>query len=146
MILFALIVMAITGAVGSVLYHPTFRAIIISVFEGVFLVVALGVISLSNGIGGADFTETPRPRMVRQSTAIINFIACAVAGVGILAPFIPYLLSSALSTFMPSLGTTPSLDPYIATVMSAVIAIVLAAIFYRFALNNAREFLEKAQI
>jgi hypothetical protein len=146
MILFALIVMAITGAVGSVIYHPTFRAIIISVFEGVFLVVALGVISLSNGIGGADFTETPRPRMVRQSTAIINFIACAVAGAGILAPFIPYLLSSALSTFMPSLGTIPSLDPYIATVMSAVIAIVLAAIFYRFALNNAREFLEKAQI
>jgi hypothetical protein len=146
MVLFALIVLAITGVVGSVIYHPTFRVIIVSLFEGVFLVFALGAISLSNGIGGADFTETPRPRMVRQSTAIINVIACGVAAVGILSPFIPYVLSSALSTFMPSLGTLPFLDPYIATAVSAVIAVVLAAIFYRFALNNAREFLAKAQI
>jgi hypothetical protein len=145
-VLFSLVVLAITGAVGSVIYRPTFQVIIISLFEGVFLIFALGALSLSNGIGGADFTETPRPRMVRQSTAIINFVACTAAGVGILAPFIPYLLFSALSTFMPNLGTIPFLDPYIATAVSAVIAVVLAVVFYRFALKNAKEFLAKAQI
>ncbi len=145
-VLFSLIVLAITGTVGSVIYHPTARVVVIALVEGVFLICALGALSLSNGIRGADFTETPRPRMIRQSTAILNFVVCAAAGAGILAPFVPYLISSTLSTLMPSLGTLPFLDPYLATVVSAVIALVLTAIFYRFALKNAREFLSKAEI
>lgn len=145
-ILFALIVLAITSLIGAVIYQPTFKVTIIALLEGIFLVFALGTISLSNGIKGADFTETPRPRMIRQRTAILNFIVCGLAGLGVLSPFIPYVISTTLSAFMPSLGTFPYLDPYLATALSAVIATVIAVIFYRITLNTAREFLSKAQI
>jgi hypothetical protein len=145
-VLFSLIVLTITGAVGSVIYHPTTTIVIIASVEGIFLICALAALSLSNGISGADFTETPRPRMIRQSTAILNFVACSAAGAGILAPFVPYVLSSTLSSFMPSLGKLPFLNPYLATALSAVIALILTVIFYRFALKNAREFLKKAEI
>ena len=145
-VLFSLIVLVITGTVGSIIYHPTFRAITIASIEGVFLIFALGALSLLNGIRGADFTETPRPRMIRQGTAILNLIICSVAGAGILSPFIPYMIASTLSAFIPSLSTFPFLDPYIATVVSVVIAVVLTVIFYSLALNEAKEFLSKAQI
>jgi hypothetical protein len=145
-VMFSLIVLAITGAVGSVIYHPPANVVIIASVEGIFLLCALGALSLSNGINGADFTETPRPRMIRQSTAILNFVACSAVGAGILAPFIPYVLSSTLSSLMPSLGKLPFLNPYIATALSAFTALILTVIFYRFALKNAREFLKKAEI
>jgi hypothetical protein len=145
-ILFSLIVLAITGAVGSVIYHPPTNVVIIASVEGIFLFCALGALSLSNGISGADFTEIPRPRMIRQSTAILNFVACSAVGAGILAPFVPYVLSSTLSSLIPSLGKLTFLNPYIATALSAFTALILTVIFYRFALKNAREFLKKAEI
>jgi hypothetical protein len=144
-VLFSLIVLAVTATIGSIIYHPTFRAALIATVEGVFLIFALGAISLSNGIGGADFTETPRPRMIRQTTVYLNLAACFGAGVGILAPFIPYALSSALSAFMPGLSIPVFLDPYAATAISAVIAAVLTVIFYRVSLEKARELLRKAE-
>jgi hypothetical protein len=127
------------------LYQPSLRATIVACFEAVFLVFALGTISLSNGISGADFTETPRPRMIRQSASLINLIACLLAGIAILAPFIPYALSS-MSGLIPALLGGAFLDPFLALVVSAVVAIVLAAIFYRIALKNASELLRKAEI
>ena len=145
-IFFSLIVLAVTGVVGFVVYQPSLRAIIVACFEAVFLIFALGTIPLSNGISGADFTETPRPRLIRQSASLINLIACLLAGIAILAPFIPYVLSSMLSSFMPSLIGGAFLDPFLALVLSAVIAVVLAVIFYRVALKNARELLTKAEM
>jgi len=103
-VLFASIVLTITGTLGSLVFHPSPLAIIVASFEAVFLIFALGIISLTNGIVGADFTETPRPRMIRQSKAILNLIACALAGVAILAPFIPYFMSSTFSIIMPGLN------------------------------------------
>jgi hypothetical protein len=144
-VFFSLIVLAITGIVGFVIYQPSLRATIVACFEAVFLVFALGTISLSNGISGADFTETPRPRMIRQSASLINLIACLLAGIAILAPFIPYALSS-MSGLIPALLGGAFLDPFLALVVSAVVAIVLAAIFYRIALKNASELLRKAEI
>jgi hypothetical protein len=145
-VLFSLIVFAISGAIGSILYHPSIRTIIVGSFEGVFLVFALGALSLTNGIGGADFTETPRPRMIRQSTGIISIIECSAAAIGILAPFVPYLLFTGLSMFMPGFSLPLYLDPYVATVISGVIAVVLTVIFYRVSLNRAGELLKKAEI
>lgn len=145
-VLFSLIVFVITGAVGSLIYHPTFRAAIISVFEGIFLIFAIGAISLSNGIGGADFTETPRPRMIRQKTVYLNLGECALAGLAILAPFFPYVVSSTLAEFIPNLFDSWVLDPVLALVISAVIATVLTLIFYRVSLKNAMKLLKKAEI
>jgi len=145
-ILFALIVLAITGIFGFMVYHPSLRATIVAYCAAVLLVFAIGAISLSNGIRGADFTETPRPRMIHLSWSMINLCACLLAGVAILAPFFPYALSSMLSEIMPGLTGEALLDPLLAVVVSAIIAIILTVIFYRIALKNARELLIKAEI
>jgi hypothetical protein len=144
--LFSFIVLVITGVVGSVIYNLTLRAAIIAFFEGGFLIFAIGAISLSNGIGGADFTETPRRRMIRQKTVYLNLGECALAGLAVLAPFFPYVASSILSTFVPNLFDGWVLDPLLALVISAVIATVLTVIFYRISLKNARALLKRAEI
>jgi hypothetical protein len=145
-VLFSLAVLAITGIFGFFMFHPSSRATIVASSETVFLVFALGSISLSNGIRGADFTEAPRPRMIRQSWSLINLAACLLAGIAMLAPFLPYVLSSALSAFLPgATGLRALLDPYQALIVSAIIAIILAIIFYRVAIKNAEELLAKAE-
>jgi hypothetical protein len=145
-VFFSLIVLAVTGILGFVIYQPSLRYTIVACLEAVFLVFAIGTISLSNGISGADFTETPRPRMIRVSWSFINLVACLLAGAAILAPLFPYVLSSMLSGFMPDLFGGLILDPFLALVVSAVIAVVLTVVFYRIAINNARELLTKAEI
>jgi hypothetical protein len=146
-VFFSLMVLAITGIFGFLMYNPSLRATIVASFETVFLVFALGSVSLSNGIKGADFTETPRPRMIRTSWSLINLAACLLASIAMLAPFLPYVLSSTLSAFLPSsTGWGALLDPYQALVVSAIIATILTVIFYRVALKNAKELLTKAEV
>jgi hypothetical protein len=140
-VLFSLLVLAITGIFGILIYHPSLRATIVAFFEPVFLVFALGSISLSNGIKGADFSEAPRPRMIRVKWAIISLIGCLLAAIAVLAPFVPYMLS----TIVPNLFVA-FIDPYLATVVSGIIAAVITVIFYRVALKNAKELLTKAEV
>jgi len=141
MVLFSLLVLAITGSVGTVLYQPSLRATIIAFLEPAFLVFVVGTISLSNGIKGADFTEVPRPRMIRSKWAIVSLVTCGLAALAVLAPFVPY----ALSTVVPSLFSA-FIDPYLATAVSGVIAAVITIVFYRVAVNNAEELLSKAEV
>ncbi len=145
-VFFSIIVLAITGVVGFTIYNPSIRTTIVAYSEAVFLAIAIAAVSLSNGIKGADFTEIPRPRMIRVSWSLINLGFCLVAGIAILVPFLPYALSLVASEFFPSLVGIGILDPYLALLISAVIAVVLTAIFYRIAINNARELLAKAEI
>jgi hypothetical protein len=145
-IFFSVIVLAITGIFGFIVYHPSLRATVVAYCEAVFLIFALGAISLSNGIKGADFTETPRARMIHFSRSLINLGTCLLAGIAMLAPFFPYALSSMLSEIMPSLTVEVFLDPLLALVVSAVIAVIFTVIFYRIALKNASELLAKAEI
>jgi len=145
-VFFSLIVLAVTGIFGFAVYQPTLLYTIVACLEAVFLVFALGAISLSNGINGADFTETPRPRMIRVSWSFINLGACGAAGAAILAPLFPYMLSAMLSGVMPDFFDGAILDPLLALAVSAVIAVVLTIIFYRIAINNARKLLTKAEI
>ena len=145
-IFFSIIILAITGIFGFIVYRPSLRATIVAYCEGVFLILALGAISLLTGIKGADFTEVPRPRMIRLSWSLINLFACLLAGIAILAPFFPYVLSSIPLEFMPNLAGIALFDPLLAVLVSAVIAIILTVIFYRITLSNARELLAKAEI
>jgi hypothetical protein len=145
-IFFSVIVLAITGIFGFIIYQPSLRYTIVACLEAVFLVFALGAISLSNGIRGADFTEVPRARMIRLSWSFKNLGACSLAGVAMLAPFFPYALSSMLSEIVPGLTVEVFLDPLLALVVSAVIAVIVTVIFYRIALKNASELLAKAEI
>ena len=136
-VLFALIVFAITGTLGALLYRMSFRVMFVAAFEAIFLLFALGAVSLANGIKGADFNELPRPRMIRVEWSFINLIACFLTGVAILGPLFPYLLS----TIIPGIG---ALDPYVAVAVSGVIAAVLTLVFYRVAVKNAEELLRNA--
>lgn len=145
-VFFSLIVFTVSGAIGSIIYHPSLLTIIVASFEGVFLIFAIGALSLSNGIGGADFTETPRPRMIRQSTSLISLIECSALALGILAPFGPYLLASTIALFTPGFTLPVFLEPYAATAISGVIAAIVTVIFYRLSLNKAEELLRKAEI
>jgi len=137
-ILFALIVLGITGILGALLYQMSFRAVLIATLEGIFLAFALSAVSLSSGIKGADFNEVPRPRMIRVEWGFINLVACFLSGLAILGPLLPY----ALSSFIPGFG---GIDPYVAVSMSGVVAAVIAGVFYRVSVGNAKELLLKAE-
>ena len=137
-VLFGLIVVAITGTAGALLFSVSVRSIIVLALEAILLMFALAAISLSSGIKGADFNELPRPRMIRVEWGFINFFACALAGLAIIAPLIPYILSR----FIPGIGF---LDPLIAVVVSGVVAAVLTAVFYRVSVKYAEELLLKAE-
>jgi hypothetical protein len=143
--LFGIIILLVTGTLGTLIYHPSIRTTIVAFCEAVFLILALGAISLNIGFRGADFTEIPRPRMVRQSWALISLAACALAGLGIIAPLAPSVISSFVSSIMPGFQL-PSLDLYVATIISGIIAITMAAIFYRLTLDSAKDFLKKAEV
>jgi hypothetical protein len=140
-VFFSMLVSVITGAIGSAVFHPSLRAIIVAPLESFFLIFALGSISLSNGIRGADFTEVPRSRMIRPLWSLLNFVVCFLAALAILFPFLPYVLAS----IVPFLAV-PFLDIYQAVIISAIIAIVLTLIFYKIALINAKELLTRAEI
>jgi hypothetical protein len=139
-IFFSLAILAVSGTVGFIAFNPSLRTVLVALLESVFLVFTLGSISLSNGIKGADFTEVPRPRMIRPLQSFINLIVCFLVAIAILAPFVPYLLSS----FVPGLAQ-PFMDLYVAVVLSSIIAAVMTLIFYRISVKNAEELLRKAE-
>jgi hypothetical protein len=134
-----------TGLIGTIIYQPTTTKAIVFFLEAVFLIVSLGGLSLTIGFRGADFTEIPRPRMVRQYWALINMGAGALVALAILAPLIPNMLAYLINGAVPGFSI-PSLPPFIATAISGVIAVVIAVVFYKITLDSAKEFLRKAEI
>ena len=140
MLFFALIILPITSVVGFFVYHPTLHAMFTLIAESVFIVFAVGALSFANGIKGADFNEVPRPRMIRAEWSLINLLACAAAGLAILAPLIPNVLTAISGTQFTFLQL------YQAVIVSGVIAAVLTVIFYQVAVSNAKELLTKAQV
>ena len=140
-VLFALIVLAITGTAGTLLYHLSSRATVVALLETLFLIFALSAVSLSSGIKGADFNEVPRPRMIRVDWSFLNLILCAVTGLAVLAPLLFYVFAGVVAGFMPGF---PTIDPFVAVALSAVIAIAFTLVFYRVAVGYAEELLRKA--
>lgn len=137
-LLFSTLVIAVTGIVGVLVFHPSLRATIIAFTESFLLMFALSGISLTMGIKGPDFRELPRPRMLRPEWGLINVIVCFAAALAILSPFIPYVFTV--------VALVPTIDPYQSMAVSAVISIVITLIAYRIALRNARELLAKAEM
>jgi hypothetical protein len=140
MIFFALIILPITGTVGFFIYHPSTRTALTLVAEAVFLAFMVGALSLANGIKGADFNEVPRPRMIRAEWSIINLLTCAAAGLAVLAPLLPNVITDVTGIQFTFLAL------YQAVIISGVIAAVLTVIFYQVAVSNAKELLTKAQV
>jgi hypothetical protein len=140
----SLLVLLVTGIVGTVFYHPSIRVIITGLIEGFLLVIGLGSIALSIGFKGADFTVSRRTRMIRQRWALISLGVCGVAGLAILAPILPYVISEFLSSILAT-GPVSDLNLAISLGISAVIATVIAAIFYRVNINSAADLIRKAE-
>ena len=72
-------------------------------------------------------------------------IVCAIVGLAILAPLTPYGIQR---IFQSSLITTfflPDYYPYIALLISGVIAVVVTYMAHKIALNSAEELLRKAE-
>jgi len=140
-VFFSVLVLLVTGILGFVIYHPSFRVFFVVFVEALFLVFALGAVSLSIGIIGADFTEVPRPRMIRPLWSLVNLVLCLFVGVVILSPLLLYLFSSIFSG-----SAKPLYDLYFGVVVSGIVAVVFALVFYKLAVQNAKELLRKAEM
>ncbi|MDR2700130.1 MAG: hypothetical protein LBC12_04900 [Nitrososphaerota archaeon] len=145
-VLFGLIILAITGTIGTIVYKPAPTTIVIAFLEGLFLIVALGAISVNIGFRGADFVETPKPRMIRQSWMLISLVSCFLTALVILAPLVLYIVLPIISLLLGIPEASLSLNPLIATAISGIIATVIAILFYKFTLNTAKDFLRKAEV
>jgi hypothetical protein len=141
MLLFSFLVLPITSVIGYIIYHPSFNVIVTLVAESVFAAFALGTLSLANGIKGADFTEIPRPRMIRIDWSFINMGACFGAALALIAPLIPYLLF-----YTDVLGGTPIIGLFEGIVISGVVAVAMTVAFYVLAVNNAKTLIAKAEV
>jgi len=95
------------------------------------------------GIEGADFTEVPRPRMVRPLMSLVNMILCLVLASVIFSPLLLYAVTVG---YIPLPVPLPKIELSIAVFISAVISLIITFAFYKIALKNAEEFLIKAEI
>lgn len=144
LVLVCSIALIATGAVGVIFFQPTLNFIIVGFIEGFLLVLALGAIGLMFGFKGADFTVTRRPRMIRQEYSLLSFVVCTLAGLAIIAPLIPYALAPIIGSFIP----LPTFGPVVLAVclaISAAIAILFTAVFYKLDIDNAKELIRKAE-
>jgi hypothetical protein len=142
-IIFSFVVMLVCGVIGILVAHPSPDIAIALLIESFVLIFALGAVSLGAGIKGADFTEAPRPRMVRPLTVFVYMLLCLVLA---LAIFSPLLLHAVAMGYIPVPVTLPKISLTVAVSISAVVALVVAFVFYKIALKNAEEFLIKAEI
>jgi len=142
-IIFSCVVTLVCGVIGILVTCPPPDITVALLIESILLIFALGAVSLGAGIKGADFTEVPRPRMVRPLMSLVNMILCLVLASVI---FSPLLLHAVAMEYIPIPVPLPKIDLYVAVATSAVVAVAITFVFYRIALKSAREFLRKAEI
>jgi hypothetical protein len=142
-VIFSSIVMLVCGVIGILIARPSIDIAIVLLIESVLLIFALGAVSLIAGIKGADFTEVPRPRMVRPLTVVVYGLLCLLLA---LAIFSPLLLHAVTMGYIPVPVSLPKIDLYVAISISAVIAVVVTFVFYKIALNAAEKFLTEAEV
>jgi hypothetical protein len=140
-VMFSIIILIASSAVGVILYQPTLRKTVVLMLEAFFLVLALASVSLQVGFKGADFSATRRARMVRQEWSFIGLGVTAAAGAAVLAPVI-FLYGLALLYGI----SISSLNLAIGVAISAAISIAISAFFYRINVDSAQELLRKAEV
>ncbi len=147
LLMFATIVQIVAAIIGIVYFQPSLDVAIIAVAEGFFLMFALGSMGLTFGFKGADFTATRRARMIRQEWSLISLLACGFAGLAIIAPLVPYVISKFAASFLPfSFAPMDATMLVVLLVISGVIATAFAVVFYRINLKSADELIRKAEI
>jgi len=145
--LFSLAVTLVCFFTSVLLMSPSPWMAGIGLTEAILLVFSLGMVSLSFGIRGADFREFPRPRMIRPLWSFINVIVCFLLALVVIAPMIPFGLKIHFETTPITISISLSESYlYVTLPLSVVIASVVTYLFYRKAVENAEEFLLKAEI
>jgi hypothetical protein len=145
-VIFAIIVQIVATIVGILFFRPTLEITVIVVLEGFFLIFALASLGLTFGFKGADFTASRRQRMIRQEWALISMVACALAGLAILAPLAPYFLSISSGILPFSIPPIGIGGLAICLAISGTIAAVITAVFYKINIGRATELIRKAEI
>ena len=145
-VIFSCVVTLVCGVVGILVMCPSLDITVALLIESILLILALGAVSLVMGIEGADFTEVPRPRMVRPLMSLVNMILCLVLASVIFSPLLLHALTMGYLPIMYMIVPLPKIELSIAVSISAVMAFIVTFVFYRIALKNAREFLRKAEI
>jgi hypothetical protein len=140
LIMFSTIILLISGTIGVIFYQPSFQVAITAFLEGFFVLLAVGIVALTIGFKGPDFSQTRRARMVRQEWSLIGLVIGAVVGVSVLAPL---LLSLGLSLFTS--GSINFSNLVISVGISAAISLSISAVVYRINLGIASDFLKKSQ-
>jgi hypothetical protein len=140
-VFFSLAVIVVCSFAAAFIMAPSIRAVLIGALESVFLAFAIGMVSLVCGIKGADFQELPRPKMIRPLWSLLNMAVCAVAGLAILAPMIPYGFQRIFQFAFMAPSLLPSYYLYVALPISGVTAFAITYIAYKLALNSAEELL-----
>jgi ABC-type sugar transport system permease subunit len=138
--LFSTIILLLSGTIGVIFYHPSVEYAAVGFFETFFVVLTLAAVALAVGFKGPDFSVTRRARMIRQEWSLIGLIVCGVAGLAVVAPL------GAIAIFSFFGGGISTTNLTIAVAISAVISIVISAIFYRINIGLANDLLKKAQI
>jgi hypothetical protein len=141
LVLFSTIILLISGSVGIIFYHPSLPETISAFLEGFFVLLAVGIVALSIGFKGPDFSQTRRARMIRQEWSLIGLAVCGIVGISVLAPLV---ISVGFSIFTGGSIVTPNLAISIA--ISGIISLAISAVFYRININVAKNFLRKAEV
>jgi len=143
--LFGLVTIFVCSVAAYLILAPSIRALLIAALESTFLAFALGMVSLVCGMKGADFQELPRLKMVKPLWGLLNMLICAIVGLLILGPMIPYGFQRIFQAFFVTSSMLPSYYPYIALPISGIIAFVTTYVAYKLALNSAEELLQSIE-
>jgi len=127
------------SAIGFIVLSPTPRMGATAVVEGVLLALAVGMVSLTCGIMGADFTELPRPRMLRSEWRLIAMFLSVVAALLVILPVLAYGAVTSLD-ILP-VGSVNGGFLYVAWALSGITAIVIAIVFYGISIVYASKLL-----
>ncbi len=140
LVLFSTIILVISGIIGVLFYHPSLDIGIAAFLDGFFILLAAGIVGLTIGFKGPDFSQTRRARMVRQEWSLIGLAVGAVVGLAVLAPL---LFAVGFAIFTGGIINTSNLA--ISIVISAAISLSISAVMYRINLGIAADFLKKSQ-
>jgi len=140
LLMFSTIILLLSGTIGVVFYQPSLQVAITAFLEGFFVLLAVGIVALTIGFKGPDFSQTRRARMVRQEWSLIGFVVCSIVGLCVLAPL---LLLVGLQLFIG--GSINFYNLTISVGLSAAISLSVSIVVYRINLGIAADFLKKSQ-
>ena len=136
---FSIVILLVSGTIGVIFYHPTVQEAILGFLETFFVALAVGSVSLAVGFKGPDFSQTRRARMIRQSWSLIGLLVAAIAGLGVLAPLVPFVIFSFI-------GGAAFYSLVVGVIISAIITSIITIIFYRINIGLASDLLKKAEV